>query len=465
MPPKFGTSGLRGLVRDLTAPLATRYVQAFLSSCSVGTRLFVGHDLRPSSAGLAHIAMKAAQQMGVSVTMCGPVTTPALALAAAERGASAIMVTGSHVPADRNGLKFYTASGEITKAEEARITDALDRSVMSPQLGMVTQDTTVMARYAARYQSAFRGALRGQHIGLYQHSTVGRDALADLLQSLGARVTTLDRSDGFIPIDTEALPAALRKRLRAWAQAGRFDAIVSMDADGDRPLLTDEYGEMIPGDILGQITAQRLHAETVVTPLSSNSGVALSGCFAQVIRTSIGSPFVIAAMQRAGGDVVGYEANGGFILGFDAQGTTGPLAPLMTRDAVLPIIAVLAHSAKAGVAACVASQPKRFTATDRLQDVDLRSVAEFLALIRKDPEQRAAFLDPLKSDCIAMEETDGLRMTLQDARIIHLRASGNAPEMRIYAEAETPHRARQTCSEVLPRLESALARSASCPVL
>jgi len=460
MPPTFGTSGLRGLVSDLTEPFVARHVQAFLSCCSVGSGLFIGHDLRPSSAGLADIVLHSARQMGVPVTICGAVPTPALALAAAQAGAGAIMVTGSHIPADRNGLKFYTPGGEITKMQEALIQKALGASVLSSPPGPVTIDADVMARYAARYRHAFRGALRGQHIGLYQHSAVGRVALAELLQGLGAKVTTLGLSDEFIPLDTEALPSALRQQLRLWAAAGRFDAIVSTDADGDRPLLTDAYGNPVPGDILGQITAQALGAETVVTPLSSNSGVAVSGCFARVIRTAIGSPYVIAEMQQAEGRVAGYEANGGFILGFAAQGPTGALPPLMTRDAVLPIIAVLAQSASAGVAACVASQPGRFTATDRLQEVDLGAVACFLALIRDDAEQRAAFLAPLNSDCIGVDETDGLRMTLRDERIIHLRASGNAPEMRLYVEAETPQRAEQTCSAVLPLLTAALTRSA-----
>jgi len=465
MPPKFGTSGLRGLVSELTAPCVTRYVQSFLSCCSVGSGLYIGHDLRPSSAGLADVVMQGARQMGVSVTVCGPVPTPALALAAGRRGASAIMVTGSHIPADRNGLKFFTPKGEITKSEEALILGALDRPVGQVPSGSVTEDTGVMARYAARYQHGFRDVLNGKHIGLYQHSAVGRDALADLLQSLGAKVTALGRSDIFIPVDTEALPDELKQQLRTWAREGRFDAIVSTDADGDRPLLTDEQGEVVPGDILGQITAAALRAETVVTPISSNSGVALSGCFGRVIRTAIGSPYVIAEMQQTNARVVGYEANGGFILGFTAQGTDGPLAPLMTRDAVLPLIAVLAQSAKAGVAACRAAQPARFTATDRLQEVDLKAVATFLRQIRGDPARRTAFLAPLKSGCAAIDETDGLRMTLQDGRIIHLRPSGNAPEMRLYVEASTPQQAQQTCSALSQRLEKALLRRASTPVL
>lgn len=43
----------------------------------------------------------------------------------------------------------------------------------------------------------------------------------------------------------------------------------------------------------------------------------------------------------------------------------------------------------------------------------------------------------LNAQEFAVERTDGLRITLQNGAIVHLRPSGNAPEMRIYAEANT----------------------------
>jgi len=39
MPPKFGTSGLRGLVVELTSDLVADHVRAFVASCPVGTGL------------------------------------------------------------------------------------------------------------------------------------------------------------------------------------------------------------------------------------------------------------------------------------------------------------------------------------------------------------------------------------------------------------------------------------------
>jgi len=436
-------------VSDLTVACVTQYVQAFLHSCPVGTGVLVGHDLRPSSPELADAVAHAARSMGNAVTICGPVSTPALALAATTRSAGAIMVTGSHIPADRNGLKFYSTKGEITKQDEISILNALGSDAATSALGSLIHDDTVQEYYAARYHRAFAGALRGQRIGLFQHSAVGRDALVTLLESLGASVTVLGRAAEFVPIDTEAVSDTLRLQMREWAKANSFDAIVSTDADGDRPLFADHNGNVVPGDIMGQITAARLKAEIVVTPVSSNTSAERSGAFDRVIRTRIGSPHVIAAMAAAGEKAVGYEANGGFLLGFGAQGPSGDIAPLMTRDAVLPLLATLSAATGSRVADLAAKQMLRFTASDRLQDIDLDRAKVFLRSLQADPSELRSFLGPSQSKIVETDQTDGLRMTMQNGTIVHLRLSGNAPEMRIYVEAETDVQANQLLRKMI----------------
>ena len=457
MAPKFGTSGLRGLVTELTPDCVADHIAAFVASCDVGTGLYLGHDLRDSSPRITGLVADAARQNGVAVTLCGPVPTPALALAAMRAGAGAVMVTGSHIPADRNGLKFYTPDGEITKADEAAILAHLGgRRDVAPGPAMVS-DETVARAYLDRYRTAFGQALDGMRIGLYAHSAVGRNLMVELLAGLGAEVSVLGYSDVFIPVDTEAVSPNLRDQIRDWAATAYFDAVVSTDADGDRPLVADEQGRIVPGDVLGQIAAAMLQAEAVVTPISSNTGVEAGGKFGRVVRTRIGSPYVIAGMEEAGGRVVGYEANGGFLLGYDAQGPAGPLPRLVTRDAVLPMLCCLAAARDSGVAALVAQQPPRFTAADRLQDVPTERSAALVASLAADAEARAVFLARLSGAETGHSTLDGLRMTLADGRIVHLRPSGNAPELRLYVEAETAERAAATLEAGLSILPEATA--------
>lgn len=457
MAPKFGTSGLRGLVVELTPDLVRAHVAAFLRACPVGTGLYVGRDLRDSSPRIAGDVIAAARAMGVDVTDCGATPTPALALAAMGAGAAAVMVTGSHIPADRNGLKFYTPAGEITKADEAAILAALGDAGTAARPGALRTHDAGPA-FVARYVTAFGPrALAGRRIGVWSHSAAGRDLLIQTLRALGAEVTEIARSDRFIPVDTEAVSDADRAFLREQAASRSLDAIVSTDGDGDRPLVADASGEVVVGDVLGQITAQMIGAEVVVTPVSSNTGAEAGGAFARVIRTRIGSPYVIAGMEGASGRVVGYEANGGFLLGFDAEGPAGPLPALMTRDSHLPIIGALVAAGSAGLAARVAAEPARFTAADRLQEVPTERSQALVASLRDDAVLRADVLARLAlGSAQGIDTTDGLRITLDSGRIVHLRPSGNAPELRLYAEAESPEMARAMVTAGLETLRQIL---------
>src|SRR6476619_4701097 len=113
---KFGTSGLRGLAVDLIGAESLRYAAAFvhyLQGKGVIGEVLVGWDLRASSPEIAGDVIAAIAAAGATAVACGELPTPALAFEALNRRAPAVMVTGSHIPADRNGLKFYSAGGEI----------------------------------------------------------------------------------------------------------------------------------------------------------------------------------------------------------------------------------------------------------------------------------------------------------------------------------------------------------------
>lgn len=459
MAPRFGTSGLRGLAAELTPALVADHLRAFLATCEVGGGLFLGRDLRESSPAIARAVADAARGEGVAVSDCGALPTPALALAALAAGQGAVMVTGSHIPADRNGLKFYSRAGEITKADEGAILAALGRAPSGGRPAVLRHHREAARAWVARHLRAFGPqALSGLHLGVWQHSSVARDLLTEVLAGLGARVTPLGREESFTAVDTEAVGADTRARLAGLVSRHGLDALVSTDGDGDRPLVVDASGGLVPGDVLGHLTAGFLCADTVVTPVSSNTGIEQDGRF-RVIRTRIGSPHVIAALEEARARaprIVGYEANGGFLLGFEARGPAGPVAPLLTRDAFLPILSVLAAARGAGVplSALVARLPARFTASDRLTGIAPGRAHALLALLEA-PEgaMAAAGLGPP----VARDTTDGLRLSDAAGEIVHFRPSGNAPEFRVYAEAASPARAAAILAGALEWLRRARA--------
>lgn len=464
---KFGTSGLRGLVTDLVGAPSHAWSLAFLTVMAArGTprQVLIGRDLRSSSEEIAGEAACAAASAGFTPVDCGALPTPALALEAARRGAPAIMVTGSHIPEDRNGLKFYSPQGEITKADEADIL-AAHAALPSDLPRRAPQDVAradALERYAARYREAFGDqALAGLVIGVYQHSSVARDLLVALLAGLGARTVPIARASAFVPVDTEAHRPEDKALLCENAQGGSFDAIVSTDGDADRPLVADEAGGILRGDLLGLLTAKALGLSTIVTPVTSGSAMESSGLVARVHRTRVGSPFVIAAMDALkaadAGGIAGFEANGGFLLGSDVNIDGRRLAALQTRDAMLPIIAVLMLARREGKALSrlVADLGVKAAASHRLQDIPTERCQAFIARLGADEAFRRHVLADL-GQAAGIDLTDGIRMTLENGSIVHFRASGNAPELRCYAEAEGEEAAQALVRKGLDRAAAAV---------
>ncbi|AWB26035.1 phosphomannomutase (plasmid) [Methylobacterium currus] len=446
---KFGTSGLRGLVTDLVGQPSFAYAAAFFASVGkeMGTsrEVVIGRDLRNSSAGIAATVATAAAAAGLTAIDCGPLPTPALALEARRRGSCAVMVTGSHIPEDRNGLKFYRADGEITKADEAAILAALGEvatGAPAPPAVAARQEPDAIARYRRRYLDAFNAdVLSGQKIAVYQQSSVARDLLIDVLAGFGASAVPIGRSESFVPIDTEAYRPEDVAFIREVMASGDFDALVTTDGDADRPLIADGTGRIVRGDVLGLITARYLGADTVVVPVTAGSAIERAGGFQQVLRTKVGSPFVIAGMEQAARDgakvICGFEANGGFLLGSDCPIGDKVLPALPTRDAVLPILATLAAVREAAMplADLVVTLDVGETASNRLPNVAAERSGALLRQLT-DETFRREFLRPVGVPQ-AVDEQDGVRIGLDGERTIHFRASGNAPELRCYAEAKS----------------------------
>jgi phosphomannomutase len=481
----FGTSGVRGLVKDLTPAICFAFVKAFLQVNTSPSKLIaLGIDLRPSSLSMAKSCIAAINAHGCEVVYCGELPTPALAFYAMSNKMPCIMITGSHIPFSRNGLKFYNIDSEISKLDEVNILnsevqlpDGLDESVKNIQIPTI--NPAALEAYRQRYTELFPvDMLKGKRIGIYEHSSVARDVLKDLMSYFGAEVISLERTDYFVPIDTEAVSAIDKEKAKEWAKKYQLDAIISTDGDGDRPLISDENGQWLRGDVLGVLCVNYLGATHVAAPINVNSMLDASGDNSQLIcsRTCIGSPYVIAAMQDLAKEVlaskqkpsepkkesvvskqkpsassseasaikiVGYEANGGFMVGSDIPLNGKTLHALPTRDAVLPILIILslAHQRPLPISDLLKDLPARFTASACIKDV-LKDVSDKITdSLELDKIKQDAFLFEVYVDKAikinTINKTDGLRLFLSNKDIIHIRPSGNAPELRVYIETST----------------------------
>ena len=465
----FGTSGARGTVEAMTPTVCYAYTRAFIQAMELdgaltqGSDILLAGDLRPSTPRILAAVAKAVEDAGFKAIYTGRLPSPAVAFYAIQHHSASIMVTGSHIPDDRNGIKFNRPDGEILKRDEVLIREQtvtlpdpfpeIDENDLPPP------DPAAENAYLARYREFFDpDCLGGMRVGVYQHSGVARDLLVVILEALGAEVTALARSEIFIPVDTEAIREEDVALGRQWATEQGFDAILSTDGDADRPLIADEQGEWLRGDVVGVLCAHFLGIQTVVTPVSSNSVVEACGWFDTVYRTRIGSPYVIEQMNQAlvagTPPVAGYEANGGFLLASDILLEGKALLALPTRDAVLPMLAILASAHQRGcpVSQLVAALPPRYTASDRLKNFPTELSRQKIEVLAESNEAVEVLFGDLCGVVQKTDQTDGLRITFENGEIIHLRPSGNAPELRCYNEAASQERVQmlnQACMKKL----------------
>lgn len=534
---QFGTSGRRGEVADLTqleiylnALAEIEYLQSLprpQGGIARGEEFYFAYDLRPSSSryveeqqGRGEIAQaieRAIRDAGMHPVNLGRIPTPALACYALSRGRGSIMVTGSHIPFDRNGYKTNSARGELRKEDEQpineRVREVRERLYSQPcadspfnerglfkegHRELASESDEGRAAYLERYTAFFAGdSLRGVRLLVYQHSAVGRDLLVEILERLGAEVIAAGRSDTFVPIDTENIDAAQLAAVQALADAaaarhGPLDAVVSTDGDSDRPLILGvdpDTGKVrfFGGDLAGMVVAEYLGADAVVVPVSCNDALD-RGSLAAITepRTRIGSPYVIAGLEKARRKgrraVCGWEANGGFLTGSDITRNGKVLAALPTRDAVLPILCVLLAARETGLslAGLFARLPRRFSRAALLtrfpRALGLEMVRRFspteervreavfsaagILLLDEDRNElpvSTAQAQEMEAVRQALERffpaemgfgritrlnyIDGVRAVFSNGDVAHVRPSGNADELRIYAVADTQERA------------------------
>ncbi len=466
----FGTSGLRGLVADMTDLECYINVSGFVKFLAhrlePGAEIFVAGDLRDSTPRIVAAVSQAIRDKGYKPVYCGLIPTPAVALYAQDQNAACIMVTGSHIPADRNGIKFYKPSGEVLKSDESDIqvavSDVRQRIYSTEQAnfnpdGSLSSALTPLreipeaaSSYIDRYTQIPNKPLAGKHVVVYQHSAVGRDMLVKILASLGATTTAVGRSDAFVPIDTENVtPEDKAYFINLAKEYPDNFAIVSTDGDSDRPFVIDETGTFYRGDVLGCLVAQALGANFAATPISSNDAVDefLKSKNVESVHTKIGSPYVIEAMNTSSAIVkVGWEVNGGFLLGSDVNYQGISLTSLPTRDAVLPILVALIEAAKSRqkVSEFFAQLPERYTGGG-LIDVSQAATEAFRALTKDQAKSESLVAgeidDPKLGTSQSVDLTDGIRIKFSSGDIIHIRPSGNAPQLRIYTNCNTQDRA------------------------
>ncbi len=360
---------VRGTVPDqIDEPLARAVGGAFVQvTGAAGSGVVVGHDMRPSSPGLARAFADGAAAAGADVTMIGLASTDELYFASGHLALPGAMFTASHNPAEYNGIKMCRSLavplGAETGLREIRDLVAGRQSPAAAVPGTVGE-VDLLAEYAAHLHALV--PVHGRRLTVVVdagNGMAGHTAPA-VLETLDLDVVPLYfELDGTFP-NHEANPIdpVNLVDLQAKVRATGADIGLAFDGDADRCFLVDERGELVnPSSLTGLIASRELARQpgaAVIHNLITSRAVPeiVSELGGVAVRTRVGHSFIKARMAETdavfGGEHSGHfyfrdfwRADSGMLAALHAlaalAGSDGPLSELLagfTRYASSPEI-------------------------------------------------------------------------------------------------------------------------------
>lgn len=436
-------SGVRGRVGEgLTPEVVSRFAAAFGAWLGAAAgdraRVILARDSRTSGPMFSRAVTAALQSVGCDVIEVGLAPTPTALFAIRHHGAhGGIVVTASHNPVEWNALKFASSAGMFLDGTEAAqmrefVTDRPIPRAAWDRLGAVTQDADAVDRHldavlAIPFLDVPRLRQRRFRVALDCVRGAGSVLLPRLLEQLGCEVFAIHATpDGRFPRPPEPVAENLGE-LEQRVREVRGDIGMATDPDADRLSLISDRGRAIGEDFtlaLATMLVLRHRSGPVVTNLSTSRVLEDVAQQARVPlhRTPVGEINVARGMQRVGA-AIGGEGNGGVILP-DVH---------LTRDSAIAaaLVLQLMLETQEPLHQIVAAQRSYTIVKDKLPRAagDLDAAFGLLETSLHAPQ---------------VDRQDGLRLAWpEDARWLHLRASGTEPILRIIAEAPTPAQAHE----------------------
>ncbi|HBC72708.1 MAG: Bifunctional phosphomannomutase/phosphoglucomutase [Candidatus Amesbacteria bacterium GW2011_GWB1_47_19] len=437
----FGTSGVRGPADQLFTPqfcfrLGYTYGSWLISKGKTG-QIAVAMDPRDSSPRIKTDVIRGLSACGWEISDQGVIPTPCLTYFLKQTGylGGAVMITGSHITANLNGVKFLFDGEEVNKKQEIEIENLFtqhDAPASDNQvIPVVTRSDAARDLYLDMLKNLADTPYPSWKIVLDTANGTQSQIMPALLSDLGLDFITTEECDiqapHFVPRDTEISTSFLEASRLILAKGA--DLGLGFDVDGDRIVFIDEQGNYIPGDYSCSLLASVSDSASFVTPVSTSSVVDALG--KKVYRTKVGSTFVIEAMKRYGSKF-GFEANGGGISSEIFYGRDG-------GSTLIKMLNYLKHRG-GSLSRSVATLPKFYLFREK-SDCPFSKYAYILDRVRE------------KYSSHDIDATDGLKVILNNHDWLLFRGSGNAPEFRVYVQSNDKSRCEKLGQENLAWLK------------
>ncbi len=245
---------IRGVVgQTLTEADAFAIGRAFGSivARAGGKRVAVGYDGRLSSPALEASLVKGLMASGMAVARIGLGPTPMLYFAATTLAADgAVMVTGSHNPADYNGFKMMLGKKPFFGQAIRALGDMAAAGDVVPESTGSEADEDIRAAYVARLLADYDGGDRALTVVWDPGNGAAGAVLDRLVAGLPGTHTIINGAvDGRFPAHhpDPTVPANLRQLIAAVREKGA-DLGIAFDGDADRIGVVDDQGEILFGD-------------------------------------------------------------------------------------------------------------------------------------------------------------------------------------------------------------------------
>ncbi|WP_326596988.1 phosphomannomutase/phosphoglucomutase [Streptomyces sp. NBC_01803] len=435
---------VRGVVPDQWDERLAELLGAAFAEITGASAVVIGHDMRPSSPGLAGAFGRGAAARGADVTEIGLCSTDQLYYASGALDLPGAMFTASHNPAQYNGIKMCRAGAkpigqdsglaEIRALVEGWLAEGPPVPAASPG-GLAQRD--VLKDYAAHLRGLVDlTAIRPLKVVVDAGNGMGGHTVPTVFEGLPLELDPMYfELDGTFPNhEANPLDPANIVDLQARVKATGADLGLAFDGDADRCFVVDERGEPVPPSAITALVAARELAKApgsavihnLITSWSVPEVVKENG--GTPVRTRVGHSFIKAEMARTGA-IFGGEHSAHYYFRDFWNADTGMLA-------ALHVLAALGE--QEGPLSGLVAAYDRYAASgeinSRVEDQTGRAAAV-----------KAAFAD---RPGVTLDELDGLTVTAADWWF-NIRPSNTEPLLRLNIEARDATTVDKIRDEVL----------------
>ena len=430
----FGTSGIRGpadtlFTEQFCFDIGRTFVQ-FLKNHKLLGPIAIGMDPRESSPRIKTQVLKGLGVDGQELFDEGVTPIPSMNwLIKSTPIVAGIMVTGSHIAADLNGVKFYAHEEEISFDDQKEIEEIYHRikgkekpTDKEPEVHL---ESRAKRLYTELLLKLAQKPYRKWKVGLDTANGSQSVVIPDLLKNLGLEVVQIncDPQKNFIARDTDTDDKAELGSLKEAVKKEKCDFGIAFDGDGDRVVFIDEDGNFVQGEYSCGLVAKNSPGEMIVVPISASQVVDKLG--KKIERTKVGSPYVVGRMKETNA-LFGFESNGGAVS-----------AEIMyTRDGGTMAIKLL----------------NLFSQFDGKFSQFIGQLPKFYMFRTKidyEWEKEKEILDKVKKEFkgIKIDDRDGLKIWKDATTWMLFRSSQNAPEFRVFAESDSQDKAKRLLAD------------------